>query len=518
MTASTAKTPDQDAISVPVTKLTAEDARKFLMTNESYSTLELPEYFDFAKVLARVDQAMSGKELASMLSKEEDVRTLEGVNHTLLSNKSGRLDWRPIQLIHPAFYVEFVNVMTEEDNWQLIRSTFEQSELDNIVECASIPKSSAGNGKDVAANIRSWWTDFEQRSIELAMEFGFVAAADLVDCYSSLYTHAIAWALHGKEESKPKQGERPDPKLLGNKIDKLMRHMHQNQTNGIPQGSVLSNTIAEIVLRHLDYTLVRKLKSRGISKPEEIRILRYRDDYRMFVKDDRAARTALQALTEATRDLGFKLNSAKTSVSADIITASIREEKMEWRLGAPHRRNLLDGLLEIRRHGLKFPDAGSLRQALTRYFKRIQRSKGSYYRVSTLASITTDIGLRNPTTYPHVAAILSVLINLADDHDRLAIIRGAVGKFQAEPYSSHIELWLQRVVRKVTDAHSFKEPLCRRFDGEDVPIWENKWINSRALKDAVSKTDFIDRERFEEMGTRVDPSEVALFGHHYDDA
>ena len=517
MTTSTAKTPDQDAVSVPVTKLTAEDARKFLMTNESYCTLELPEYFDFAKVLASVSQAISDKQLASMLSKEEDVRALEGVNHTILSNKSGRLDWRPIQLIHPAFYVEIVNVMTENHNWELIKSTFGQSEIDNMVECASIPMNSVGDGKDVAANVRSWWTDFEQRSIELALEFGFVATADLVDCYSSLYTHTIAWAIHGKEESKPKPGKRPDPKLLGNVIDKLMRYMHQNQTNGIPQGSVLSNTIAEIVLRYLDYCLVCKLKSRGLSNPEEIRILRYRDDYRMFVEDNRAAHTALQALTETARELGFKLNSAKTSVSADIITASISEAKLEWGLSSPRRPNLLNGLLEIRRHGLKYPDAGSLRQALTRYFNRIQRSKGSYYRVSTLASITTDIGLRNPTTYPQVAAILSVLINLADDDDRGAIIRGAVGKFQAQPYSGHMELWLQRVVRKVTAAHSFNEPLCRRFDGEDVPIWESKWINSRALKDAVSKTDFIDRDRFEEMGTRVDPSEVALFGHHYDE-
>ena len=499
--------------SVPVTKSTAEDARQFLMKNESYCTLDLPEYFDFAKVLGRIAKTMSDQQLATWSSQE--VRSLERVNHTIISNKRGRLDWRPIQLIHPVIYVEIANTLTEEENWSRIQSTFEKIESHELITCASVPRISVGNGKDIAENIRSWWTDYEQRSIDLAMEFKFMAAADLVDCYSSVYTHTISWALHTKAAAKSRLGRKSDSKLLGDTIDKLMMDMHQGQTNGIPQGSVLADIIAEIVLGYLDHCLVRELSSRGLSKPGDVRILRYRDDYRMFVKDERAAHTALQALTEAARELGFKLNSAKTSVSADIITAAIREEKMEWRLNAPHRRNLLDGLLEIRHHGLKFPDAGSLRQALTRYFKRIQRSKGSYYRVPTLASITIDIGLRNPTTYPHVAAILSVLIDMADADDRDGIIRAAVDKFQAEPYSGHVEIWLQRVVRKVTRDHSFTEPLCKRFDGEEVPIWDSNWINSNALKDAVSQTDFIDRERFEEMGTRVDPSEVELFGSHY---
>lgn len=515
MTTPPPEAPEQEASSVPVTQLTVAEARTFLMKNESYCTLEMPEYFDFARVLARVSEAMSDRRLADMSLK--DVIKYERVNHTILSNKSGRLDWRPIQLIHPAFYVEIVNVITEEENWKLIKAKFDESEVDQLVECSSIPRDTNGNRRDVAEIVRSWWTDYEQRSIELALEFGFMATADLVDCYSSVYTHSIAWALHGKEKSKPKPKGKPDKRLLGNKIDKLMRDMHQAQTNGIPQGSVLSNAIAEIVLRYLDSLLVCNLKSRELSNPEDIRILRYRDDYRIFVKDDRSARAALQALTEAARELGFKLNSGKTSVSSDIITASISEEKMEWGLSSSRRLNLLNGLLAIRRHGLMFPDAGSLRQELTRYFNRIQRSDGSRYRVTTLASVVTDIGLRNPTTYPHVAAILSVLIDLAEEGDRDGIIRAAVNKFKAEPYSGHIELWLQRVVRKVTNEHTFEEPLCRRFDKKDVPIWENDWITSKALKDAVSNTDFIDRDRFEEMGTQVARSEVDLFSIHYED-
>ena len=112
--------------SVPVTKSTAEDARQFLMKNESYCTLDLPEYFDFAKVLGRIAKTMSEQQQATWSSKE--VRSLERVNHTIISNKRGRLDWRPIQLIHPVIYVEIANTLTEEENWSRIQSTFEKIE------------------------------------------------------------------------------------------------------------------------------------------------------------------------------------------------------------------------------------------------------------------------------------------------------------------------------------------------------------------------------------------------------
>ena len=69
--------------------------------------------------------------------------------------------------------------------------------------------------------------------------------------------HSIPWVLHGKEEAKK---GRTNKHLLGNKIDKLMQDMNYGQTNGIPQGSVLTDFIAEIVLGCIDSKLSKKFE------------------------------------------------------------------------------------------------------------------------------------------------------------------------------------------------------------------------------------------------------------------
>ncbi len=71
------------------------------------------------------------------------------------------------------------------------------------------------------------------------------AVMDITNCYGSIYTHSIAWALMDKEVAKSKKGKSG---LLGNIIDTYMQGMQYGQTNGIPQGSVLFDFIAEFIL------------------------------------------------------------------------------------------------------------------------------------------------------------------------------------------------------------------------------------------------------------------------------
>jgi len=89
------------------------------------------------------------------------------------------------------------------------------------------------------------------------MDFDYVVHTDIVNCYGSIYTHSIPRALHGKEEAKK---GRNNKNLLGNKIDKLMQDMNYGQTNGIPQGSVLSDFIAEIVMGCIDSKLSERIQ------------------------------------------------------------------------------------------------------------------------------------------------------------------------------------------------------------------------------------------------------------------
>ncbi|HHP7830188.1 TPA: RNA-directed DNA polymerase, partial [Legionella pneumophila] len=99
--------------------------------------------------------------------------------------------------------------------------------------------------------------------MELALDFQYIIKTDITDCYSSIYTHSIAWAIHGKNFAKQNQ---KDKTLLGNKIDNLLQDMHHGQTNGVPQGSALMDFIAEIVLGYSDELLAEKLNSTEFQK------------------------------------------------------------------------------------------------------------------------------------------------------------------------------------------------------------------------------------------------------------
>ncbi|MFQ8806110.1 MAG: RNA-directed DNA polymerase [Alistipes indistinctus] len=110
--------------------------------------------------------------------------------------------------------------------------------------------------------------------------------------------------------------------LLGDQIDALIREMRFGQTNGIPQGSVLMDFLAEIILGYVDVEL-----SARITKIKNYKILRYRDDYRIFCNNTKDLEFIAKALSESLADIGLKLNSSKTSISSDVIKSSIKPDK-----------------------------------------------------------------------------------------------------------------------------------------------------------------------------------------------
>ncbi len=97
--------------------------------------------------------------------------------------------------------------------------------------------------------------------------------------------------------------------------------MRYGQTNGIPQGSVLMDFIAEMVLGYIDKLLEEKISK----KVKEYIIFRYRDGYRIFVNNYKDGELILKNLTEILIDFSFKLNSSKTYISDDIIYLKLKK-------------------------------------------------------------------------------------------------------------------------------------------------------------------------------------------------
>lgn len=172
-----------------------------------------------------------------------------------------------------------------------------------------------------AASISNWWEEIEQKSVSLSIQYRYMFITDITDCYNSIYTHSIAWALMGKDDAKAKKGKKG---YIGNIIDTYIQGMQYGQTNGIPQGSVLFDFVAEMVLGYADLLLSKKLATQNITK---FKILRYRDDYRIFSNKREELERIAFSLQSVLAELNFQLNTKKTLLTENIIENSIKADK-----------------------------------------------------------------------------------------------------------------------------------------------------------------------------------------------
>lgn len=486
----------------PVLDLSAKAARAFFLKPESYCRLDLPPYFDFRTVLRRVERALATKPLASLNLKP---RSCEGVNYTIYSNKDGRYAWRPFQLIHPVIYLDLVDLLTTPKAWAEIQARFSKFSKDPQVRCLSIPQKSLTRRKDQGTQILHWWQGIEQASIELALDFNFVLHADITDCYASIYTHSIAWAMHTKPVAKKKKH---DKSLIGNTIDSRIQDMQHGQTNGIPQGSVLIDLIAELVLGYADLELSERLAAENIT---EFQILRYRDDYRIFVNNSRAGDVILKILTEVLIDLGLKLNASKTTDAQPVIENALKSDKREWMRIRQRDRNIQKHLLLIHDHGTKFPNAGSLLVALDEFYRRLATLQ-SVQNPMQLISIAIDIGYNSPRCFPVCAAIVSKLLSmLPTKRKRIEAVDRIHGKLKQLPNNGHLEVWLQRISHHFNPQLDYTEKLCSLVEGKEVELWNRDWITDATLKATVNPAKVVNSVRLRALQSIVPRDEFDAF-------
>jgi hypothetical protein len=223
----------------------------------------------------------------------------------------------------------------------------------------------------------------------LALDYAYVFHADITDCYGAIYTHSVAWALHGIATAKT---NRRDETLIGNLIDNHIQDMRHGQTNGIPQGSVLMDLIAEMVLGYADLQLSERLTKNKIT---EYVVLRYRDDYRIFVNNPQSGEAILKALTEVMIDLGLKLNTSKTTGSQSVVSSSLKKDELAWMRTRQSDHDIQKHLLVIHAHGVDYPNAGSLVVALSRFHQRLSKIK-KLRNPLPLISIAVDIAYSSP--------------------------------------------------------------------------------------------------------------------------
>lgn len=488
-------------------ELSHTDAKQYFLKGSSYFNGDMPSYISFEPILNDVDTVLSGGNYLSF--KKTHPYDSQGVNYSFISNKDGRFAWRPFELMHPAIYVSLVNKICEASNWEQIAQRFSEFE-GGTVDCCSAPVMSIDDEreKDVATQIKNWWKRVEQESLSYSLEFSHVLHTDVTDCYGSLYTHSISWALHGIEEAKKRK---KDKALLGNNIDSHIQAGRYGQTNGISQGSVLMDFIAEMLLGFVDQQI-----SNELGEPKGFRILRYRDDYRIFTNSDDQSERILKVISDQLRLVGMKLGVSKTFMSRNVIEGSIKPDKLAGidlqDLGITNAKTIQKQLLRLHSFGQRFPNSGALRRLVSEFSANLPDQPERPDDLEVQVAIATDIAVVSPNTFPVVAAILSRLISLASGDEKTDLWEKVLKKMRRVPHNGYLEIWLQRVTQPKTVGIEFSsdEKICQIVNRETPELWKNNWIASRDLKAAldVSKICIGSVEDAEEV---VSQEEVQLF-------
>lgn len=492
--------------------LSSDEAKDFLLKNESYFNADLPLYFDFSPLLHEIAIALANKKIADICIKKANgsgksklsyPSSCEDVNHTILTNKDGKYSWRPLQLIHPVLYVDLVREITTEANWEKLKGLLIRYSSNQKICCLSHPVVSLSKNKDKAEQVTNWWKNIELKSIELALDFSCFYETDISDCYGSIYTHSLAWAVEGKAYAKANQTQTN----LGNFIDRAIQSMQFGQTNGIPQGSVLMDLIAEILLAYIDSELSKKLTDNNI---EDYKILRYRDDYRIFVNSSEVGEQILKLVMETLASFGLHLNATKTSGSANVVISSIKEDKLAWMKLPSNQSALIKQALLIKAHSDNFLNSGSVATALSEFYQRIEKLAEIQNESLAVVSVIVDIAFKNPKTYPVCFAIVSKFLSLLEANDRSVLLNRIHDKFLKTPNIGYMEIWLQRI-SKEDNTILFDERLCKLAKGENIPIWNSDWLEDAKLNAILFSAKIINQQQFSERPSVIDSSEFALF-------
>lgn len=138
--------------------------------------------------------------------------------------------------------------------------------------------------------------------LDVCSKSRYILKTDISRFYSSIYTHSLAWSIHGKDAAK---SDKQNKSLLGNKLDKAAQYAQGGQTIGLPIGPDTSYILAELILSDID----EKIKDRGWFGYRRV------DDMFFGFKTRSEAEAALSELRKILRDtVELSLNEDKTEI------------------------------------------------------------------------------------------------------------------------------------------------------------------------------------------------------------
>ncbi|CAN7317083.1 RNA-directed DNA polymerase [Pseudomonas sp. LjRoot71] len=255
--------------------------------NQKDSSTELPPCFSTSRFTPEVAEELSQIRLS-------DER--KALQFDLVEYKATRFNNVPrmLSLIHPLAYSKILttlNAYREE--------ILELMEDDN----SAITAEQHNDGRIFIMNYEDHETK-TKNTLDISFGAAFRAHADVANCFGSIYTHSLEWAIQGYDEAKKKLQDKAAPRHWSSKLDTVLRNAKRKETTGLPVGPGTSSIAVEIILAAVDKELAANF-----------RFVRYIDDYTAYCATHIEAQEFIRALNIALSQYRLTLNLSKTKIT-----------------------------------------------------------------------------------------------------------------------------------------------------------------------------------------------------------
>lgn len=161
-------------------------------------------------------------------------------------------------------------------------------------------------------NIHKFHESTEYRESE--KRFGYLLQLDVQKCFDSVYTHSIEWAIYGKQTVKASRSKHKA--TFAAHFDKVMHSLNDDETHGILIGPEVSRIFAELILQRVDCEVEERLAGLDLVHLRDYEILRYVDDYFIFMTDPGMRDVIVPVIEQELRGYRFHLNRSKESITS----------------------------------------------------------------------------------------------------------------------------------------------------------------------------------------------------------
>ena len=231
------------------------------------------------------------------------------------SISKGKFSRRFLQIPNPKHFA----LLSEKvaNNWAVINNVFLLSDYSK-----SRPVLNTGaKGRSILTWSKSV-SDFRSELLKTSLGKLIEVRVDISKFYPTIYTHALTWALLGKDKAKHYFQQKTNLETLiasgdtdasiykmADNLDMAVRNCQEKQSIGLPIGPDTSHILSELIGSRIDSVLAAKFPS------IVLKACRYYDDYYLYVSNKVDADKVLKGLQMILSDFQLEINEGKISIN-----------------------------------------------------------------------------------------------------------------------------------------------------------------------------------------------------------